>query len=461
MEAEIKSNEPDPSMWRFLTIWTGQLVSLIGSGLTSFALSVWVYQQTGSATQLAFVNLFFYVGIVVMSPLAGSLVDRWNKRWAMIVSDSGAALSTLFIVILLIGGWLQTWHIYLSVAINAAFQALQWPAYTTAIALLVPKEQLGRANGMVQLGRGISQTAAPVIAGALVPIIQLQGVILIDFITFLVGVLTLLMITIPSITETAVSQPESPDAPEANKPSQGWRYIQQRPGLIGLLTFMSLVGLIYGMAQILFMPLVLEFSSETTLGTIMSIGSIGMFMGGALMSILGGPRQRIYGVLGPGILLGIALMLIGLRPNTVLVTGGMFIALMTVPIISGSDEAIWQSKVSLTVQGRVFAAKNAITTAVLPIAALIAGPMAEFVFEPLLTADGALSQTIGRVIGTGTGRGIGLLFIVLGIIVTFIAGAGLFYPRLRYIENELPDILPDKQPLPTKQDKQTVEGYTQ
>lgn len=439
----VKTTQPT-TKW-FFVIWGGQLISLIGSGLTSFALSVWVYQGTGSATQLALVTLFFYVGIVVMSPLAGSLVDRWDKRLAMIISDSGAALSTLFIALLFWAGRLEIWHIYVSVAANAAFRSIQWPAYASVIARLVPKEQLGRANGLVQLGRGVGEIASPVLAGALLPLIQLQGVILVDFATFLFAVLTLALIRLPHLTAAptaGISMAEPGERSLWREAAAGWRYIRQRPGLMGLLLFMSLIGLIYGMAQVLFIPLVLEFASETTLGRIMSVGSLGMLVGGGLMSALGGPKRRVYGVLGPGFLMGAGLLLIGLRPQATLITVAMFLALLTVPIIAGSDEAIWQSKVSPDIQGRVFALKNAATTAVLPLASLAAGPLADYVFEPLLVADGPLSQSVGRVIGVGAGRGIGLLFMVLGLVVILITIAALLSPRVRYVEDELPDAQP-------------------
>ncbi|GAB4164984.1 MAG: hypothetical protein Fur0021_40540 [Candidatus Promineifilaceae bacterium] len=439
------TTSPQPATKWFFVIWGGQLISLIGSGLTSFALSVWVYQSTGSATQLALVTLSFYVGIVVMSPLAGSLVDRWNKRIAMIISDSGAALSTLFIALLFWSGRLEIWHIYVSVAANAAFRSIQWPAYASVIARLVPKEQLGRANGLVQLGRGVGEIASPVLAGALLPLIQLQGVILVDFATFLFAVLTLALVRLPHLAATPAAGIPTAEPGERSlwrEAAAGWRYMRQRPGLMGLLLFMSLIGFIYGMAQVLFIPLVLEFAAETTLGRIMSVGSLGMLVGGGLMSALGGPKRRVYGVLGPGFLMGAGLLLIGLRPQATLITVAMFLALFTVPIIAGSDEALWQSKVSPDIQGRVFALKNAATTAVLPLASLAAGPLADYVFEPLLVVDGPLNQSMGRVIGVGAGRGIGLLFMVLGLVVIFITIAALLSPRVRHVEDELPDAQP-------------------
>ena len=181
--------------WTFALIWFGQLISLVGSGLTSFALGVWVYQTTGSVTSYTLVILCAMAPNILLSPVAGALVDRWDRRRAMLLSDTGAGLGTLAIVLLLTynkGG--QLWPILLATATSSAFSAFQWPAYAASTALLVPKEQLGRANGMVQFAQAVGFIASPALAGYLVTRIHVQGVILIDFITFAFAVFTLLLV---------------------------------------------------------------------------------------------------------------------------------------------------------------------------------------------------------------------------------------------------------------------------
>ncbi|MGD8814610.1 MAG: MFS transporter, partial [Anaerolineales bacterium] len=168
-------------MITFSIVWLGQCVSVIGSGLTSFALGVWIFERTGSVTQFALIGLFAALPRVLLSPLAGALVDRWDRRRAMILSDTGAGLSTLLLVLLLFSNRLEIWHIYLIVGTSAAFSTIQWPAYTAATTLLVAKKNLGRANGMVQFGLAASEILAPALAGVLILTVQLEGVILIDF----------------------------------------------------------------------------------------------------------------------------------------------------------------------------------------------------------------------------------------------------------------------------------------
>lgn len=177
----------------FVLLWFGQAISLFGSGLTSFALGVWMFERTGSVTYVALIGLCAVLPRVLLSPLVGTFIDRWDRRTVMILSDVGAGCSTLFIAGMLATGRIEVWHIYLAVAVNAAFGAVQWPAYTATTTLLVPPENLGRANGMMQLGQAVSDVLAPALAGVLVPRIALQGVILIDVTTLVIAVVTLLL----------------------------------------------------------------------------------------------------------------------------------------------------------------------------------------------------------------------------------------------------------------------------
>ncbi len=429
-------------MGTFSMIWFGQLVSLVGSGLTSFALGLWVYQSTGSVTQFALIALFTILPRLLLSPLAGVLVDRWDRRWTMILSDVGAGLSTFVIAVLFFTGRLEVWHIYLAAAASAAFGTFQWPAYSAAITLLVPKRHLGRANGMVHFGEAASEILAPVLAGVLVITIKIWGVILIDFATFFFAVITLLMTRFPKPkTTTAGKEGKGSLFHEA---AYGWRYITTRSGLLGLLMFFAIVNFLQGMLGVLITPMILNFTSANVLGTILSIAGTGLLTGSLVMGIWGGPKRRIAGVLNFQLLRGLCLVLIGLRPSALLVAIGAFGAHLTIAIISGSNQAIWQSKVAPDVQGRVFAMQQMIARSASPLAYLLAGPLADKVFEPLLAANGLLAESIGPIVGVGPGRGIGLLFIVMGIIKVMVALGGYLYPHIRLVEDELPDVMTEE-----------------
>jgi MFS family permease len=372
-------------MTTFTIIWLGQVVSLVGSGLTSFALGVWVFERTGSATQFALIGLAAVVPRVLLSPLAGTVVDRWDRRWVMIIADIGAGLSTMLVMLLLATNQLELWHIYALTLVNAAFGTVQWPAFTAVTTLLIPKSNLGRANGMVQFGRAASEILAPALAGVLMGLIQLEGVILIDVLTFAFAVGTLLLVRFPQLEVPAESAGEKGSL--WRDLTYGWRHIFARPGLRDLLMFFAAVNFIWGMVGALIVPLVLNWTSSEVLGLLISIAGVGMLTGSLIMSVWGGPRRRIHGVLTFELLSGVCFMLIGLRPSFWLVAVGVFGAHATIAIVFGSNQAIWQSKVAPDIQGRVFATQQMIARAAAPLAYLLAGPLADRVFEPLLAPD--------------------------------------------------------------------------
>ena len=433
-------------MTTFTIIWLGQVVSLVGSGLTSFALGVWVFERTGSATQFALIGLAAVVPRVLLSPLAGTIVDRWDRRWVMIIADIGAGLSTMLVMLLLATNQLELWHIYALTMANAAFGTVQWPAFTAVTTLLIPKNNLGRANGMVQFGRAASEILAPALAGVLMGLIQLEGVILIDVATFVFAVGTLLLVRFPQPEVSAESAGEKGSL--WRDLTYGWRYIFARPGLRDLLIFFAAVNFLWGMVGALIVPLVLGWTSSEMLGLLISIAGVGMLAGSLIMSVWGGPRRRIHGVLTFELLSGVCFMLIGLQPSFWLVAVGVFGAHATIAIVFGSNQAIWQSKVAPDIQGRVFATQQMIARAAAPLAYLLAGPLADRVFEPLLAPDGGLAASIGQVVGTGAGRGIGLLFVLMGVVKILVSLAGWMNPHIRHVEDDLPDAIPARPEAP-------------
>ena len=299
---------------------------------------------------------------------------------------------------------------------------------------------------MVQFGRAASEILAPALAGVLMGLIQLEGVILIDVVTFVFAVGTLLLVRFP--------QPEVSSESAGEKGSlwrdltYGWRYIFARPGLRDLLIFFAAVNFLWGMVGALIVPLVLGWTSSEMLGLLISIAGVGMLAGSLIMSVWGGPRRRIHGVLTFELLSGVCFMLIGLQPSFWLVAVGVFGAHATIAIVFGSNQAIWQSKVAPDIQGRVFATQQMIARAAAPLAYLLAGPLADRVFEPLLAPDGGLAASIGQVVGTGAGRGIGLLFVLMGVVKILVSLAGWMNPHIRHVEDDLPDAIPARPEAP-------------
>lgn len=337
----------------FLLIWSGQLVSLIGSGFTGFALGIWVYQHTHSVTQLALISLCMTLPVIVMSPIAGALVDRWDRRWTMLLSDCGAGLCSLILAVIVVTHQLEVWHIYVVTFANSVSRTFQLPAYTATTTLLVPKEQLGRASGLIYLGQSASQLLSPVLGGVLLLTIQIQGVILVDFATFLFAVVTLLSVRFPQVKPTKVDQ--------ASKKSlwhevvYGWSYITARPGLFGLLIFLAINNFLTGTVGVLSTPLVLSFASPAVLGIVLSIGGGGMLIGSIMMSIWGGGKHLISSVFSFMLLSGLSIAIAGLRPSVSLFAFAIFLLFFGLPIVNGSIQVIFQRKVPADLQGRVFA----------------------------------------------------------------------------------------------------------
>ena len=421
----------------FTIIWFGQLISLLGSGLTNFALGIWVYEQTGSVTQFALISLFITLPLILLSPLSGALVDRWNRRLVMIFGDLGAGLSTVAIALLLATGRLEIWHVYLTTAISSSFSAFQRPAYTAAISQLVSKKHFGRAGGMNQLGEAVAQLIAPMLAGLLLVTIRLNGIILIDFITFLFALATLLIVRFPDIQ---INKDETQVRSLLHQAADGWKYIACRPGLLGLLILLTTSNLLVGAVSVLVTPLILSIASAAILGTVMSIGGIGMVLGSIVVSTWAGPNRKMSSVFGFMLLNGLCIFSAGLRASVPLFTLVAFLFFFSLPFIRVSIQVIYQKKVALDLQGRVFAVNGALTAASMPVAYAVAGPLADRVFEPLMAVNGPLASSIGRIIGIGPGRGISFMFVLIGIFLMLLTITSYQYPRLRLVEEELPDI---------------------
>lgn len=438
--ASPRSALKENKMFIFILIGLGQIASILGSALTGFAVRVWAFENTGSVMQFALIAFFYTLPGIVVAPLAGVLIDRWkDRRKALILSDVAAGVSTGAIFLLVSAGHLEVWHLYVSSAIMSISYAIQRPAYISTTALLVPKEQLGRANGLVQIGVGASQIIAPFFGGYLLVRFGLPTVTLIDLCTLGAALLIMILVFIPKPT----GESDAEERTLSKDMGYGWNYVKARPGLMGLLIFWVIIGGIESMVIVLIAPLVLGFGDAITLGGVSSVAGIGMLLGAISMAVWGGPKRRIHGVLGFTILRGFILFLGGLQPNAVLVAAAASIYLFCSQITGGTWQAIWQTKVPSKDHGRVFAVQQMFVWAAVPLGQILAGPLADNFFQPLLEADGAFANSVGVLIGTGPGRGIGLLLITLGLITLAVGIIGYAYPHLRLVEDELEDAIED------------------
>ena len=425
-------------MRAFVPIWLGQVVSGFGSNVGGFALGVWVFNRTGSATQLGLIAFFGALPGLLLSPLTGALIDRWDRRRTLIVSDLAAALGTVTIAALLYFDSLEVWHIYILIAFMTTAGTFQRPALVTSIPLLVPRAQLARATGMGQAGAAVSDIAAPMLAGFLLLSIGLEGIMLFDFATFVIGVLPLLWISIP---RPAVSAEGAAVRGSLLKEARlGWTYIARRPGLVGILLVIAITNMSLGMVLVLLAPLVLSFASSAVLGTINSVASVGLLVGAVGISTFGIPSRKVATILGLLVFRGLMFVVAGLQASPLLITVAAFLFLCSNPLITTANQVLWQTKVPPDLHGRVLAVRNLVGSAMLPLAYLVGGPLADRVFEPLLAPGGALAGSVGQVIGVGPGRGVAFLLIVLGAFAILAALAAALFPALRNLERDLPDV---------------------
>ncbi|MEA2009942.1 MAG: MFS transporter [Actinomycetota bacterium] len=428
-------------MRTFFVVWAGQLVSLIGTNLTGFGLSIYVFQQTGSVTQLATVMLASQLPQILITPFAGALVDRWDRRKAMILADAGAGIGTIVLVVLYLTGSLALWNIAIAVAISGLFQAFQWPAYQAAMAVLVPKEQFGRASGLVQMAEAIGQLGGPILAGFAIAFSGIGVVFAIDVVTFSVAIVALLVVRFPKPKESEAGAEGAGSLWHETK--YGFKYLVARHGLMALLLYFAVINVAFGFVGPLFIPLGLSLTSEAGLGTAFTVASLGMLIGSIIASAWGGPKKRVLGLIVGGAVLGVVFAAVGFKASVFWITAVMFIGMLSIPTLNATSQAIWLAKVEPDLQGRVSAVRRFIAQGAVPIAYVLVGPLSDRVFEPVMAEDGALAGSIGEIIGTGFGRGYGLFFIVIGVFVVVASVVAWMYPPLRHLERDVPDAVQD------------------
>ncbi|HUE98983.1 MAG TPA: MFS transporter [Anaerolineales bacterium] len=439
------TNRPT-GMFGFTMVWLGQIISVLATNMSVFALTIWVFEKTGSATALGLMQVFFITPLLIITPFAGVLVDRHNRKLMMMVSDLTAGLATISVLALQAFGVLEVWHLYTAAVFQGLGNAFQWPAYSAAISTMIPKENYGRANGMMSLidmGPGV---LAPMLAGALLPLIGLTGILSLDVTTFVLAILVLLFVHIPQPRRTAEgAQTQGNIFKEA---VFGFRYIFARPSLLGLQLVFFFGNLCTGIAFTVLAPMILlrTGNDSVSLGLVQSAGAIGGIVGGVLMSAWGGFKRRVHGVLGGWIIASFFFALMGLGTWVPFWVATNALSALFVPLINGSNQAIWQSKVAADVQGRVFSARTLIAWLTNPISPLIAGTLADYVLEPAMRVPGGLSSSFGWLIPPGPGAGMGLLifFSCLGGVLAGLTG--YFIHSIWHAE----DLLPDHDTLATK-----------
>ncbi len=436
-------------MLGFSIVWFGQLVSMMGSGMTRFALTIWIWQETGEATALAIVGVFSFAPSIFLSPIAGAIVDRVSRKRVMIASDLAAGLSTVALLILYSGGHLEIWHLCAAGFFASAFESFQFPAYSAAITTMVDKKHYTRANAMLGMVGSASTIIAPVLAGVLLSLLGISGIMGIDIVTFVFAIGTLLFVFIPNPTETAAGR-----ASRGNLLQEsvfGFRYIFSRPSLLGLQLIFFGINLTVMFAMILFAPMILAQTADpmipaliagntVILGTTLMMFGIGGVVGGLVIAAWGGFKRRVHGVL-LGMILASLLgqVVIGVGQGAWMWGLGAFLMMFFLPLVNGSNQAIWQAKVPPDIQGKVFATRRLIAQISAPVAMILGGRLADVVFEPAMTSGGTFARLFKPLVGSGPGSGMALMFVFAGILGAAVGLTGYLFPAIRRVEDLIPD----------------------
>jgi MFS family permease len=428
-------------MVAFLVVWLGQISSILASGMSGFALNIWLFQQTRSATMMGVGFVCYILPFLLISPLAGVWVDRHNRKLMMMVSDLAAVIATTAILGLQAFGVLEYGHLFAANVLYGLGNAFQWPAFSAAISTMVKKEHYGRANGLMGLMDAGPGMLAPILAGALLPVIGLTGLLAIDVATFFVAIGALLIVHVPQPERTVEGQKERGNI--WREAWYGFQYIFQRPSLLGLQMIFFFGNLFAGIGMTVFTPMILLRTNDNSiiLGSVNSAAAAGGVVGGLIISAWGGFKKRVHGVLAGWAASGLFGALFGFGTGLSFWIPFVVAQSLVGPLINSANQSIWQTKVAPDIQGRVFSARRLIAWFTNPISPLIAGVMADRWLEPSMTASATsgLAAVFGSWVGSGPGSGMALLFIFCGLVTALVGLSGYFIRPIREAETVLPD----------------------
>ncbi|PZD72619.1 hypothetical protein C1752_03455 [Acaryochloris thomasi RCC1774] len=425
-------------MRTFLIIWLGQFASLLGSELTNFAITLWAWEITGQATPLSLILVFTQVPRLLVSPFAGIWVDRYPRKYLMLLGDLIAGLSTIALLLLFLTQNLQVWHLYITGAINGLFGYIQGLAYAASLTLIVPKQHYARATALGSVQMSGTYILAPALAGAIYAATGLTGILCIDISTFAIAICSLALVSIPQSQAIPLAKEKNSFRTSL---TFGLKYLWRRPSLMALLSFLILNSFIDSATFAILPAMVLARSDNNPVvwGTLLAFFGMGGLLGGVTMSIWGGAKRRIHSVLIASALWKLGIVILALAQRNATKIGTALFSGFCSPFPESANQAIWMSKVEPEVQGRVFATRFLLTQLSSPVGFAIAGPLADQFFEPAMQPGGPLAQLFGPIFGTGLGAGMALQISIFAICGMLIAIGGYSVRRLRTVETTLPD----------------------
>lgn len=418
----------------FIILWLSQSVSLLGSSITSFAITIWMYEKTGSALTLSISGILIMLPRMAGGILAGPLVDRWNKKAVMLCTDLGAGLCSFILFFLLWTNQLETWHIYCLNCISSILGSFQTPANDVAISIIVPKEYYVKTSGMQSFSTGMIQVLSPVVGAFMLSILDMRGIIIIDLITLVFACFTLLVfVKIPCMEKAKKIKLNIKGY--GNELLKGWNVIKNSKLLTILMLFFAFINLVAGVTYFnLLSPMILARTNNDSqaLGFVNGAIGLGSIAGGVLIAFLPSAKNKIKTMFlctGLSFILGDTLFAVG---NSVLIWSvAGFLSSMFLPFISANQSYFWRTLVPVELQGRAFSFRYALQSGMIPVGMLLGGLLADYVLEPFMLNG---QNVFSSILGNSRGSGMALMFLITGILGAGISIVGFFNYALQRAE---------------------------
>lgn len=417
--------------FRLIVFSIGQAVTAFGSALTTFGLGIWIFKSSGSVSVFALGMVFYTLPGAILSPYIGRLVDRFDKKRLALAADTMLALCTLSYLLLYRSDFLTITAIYsISMLASVAF-VLKYSCLASMMPLLVGRERLLRANGFMSIGSGIANTVAPILAALMITTIGLSGLMLLDLMAYLVGFLSYSAVKITS--NQSQNKDQARPSPWAASYIADvlvvWKFLNNNLGKGLLVVYMASQNVLMAMIGVLTIPMMLAMFTESELGVMMSLLSLGGLVGAVVVSLMP-TRKYVKRILFGNMVMGIAIVFFGASTHLTTLYIAGFIVLFSGRMIETCERSYWQESVPADIQGRFFSLRAAVDLSILPLAAIISGVIVEYFLEPSMQVGGGLAVVFGDWIGVGDGRGIGLIFLFAGTVHVSITIAAILYRGL-------------------------------
>ena len=397
-------------MKNFYKLWLGELISNIGSGMTAFALSVYIYEKTGSVSYVSLITLLSFMPSIVLSPIGGLLADRYDRRLLMIIGDLFSGLGLVYILWSIQAGAKSIVPIFVGITFSSIFTSLLEPSYRATLTDILEEENYAKASGLIQAAGSAKYLISPVIAGVILSVADIRIILLLDILTFITTCLMIFLVRKSMNSETQNYKKDS-----FKGLLEGLFIIKENRGVYFLVIIMFFVCFFMGFIQILIRPMILALSSVKTAGIMESLCAVGLLIGSLWIGIAGIKKNYSKILAVACFFCGIFMSMTGVNENLAIIGISTFLFFSTLPFMNSCADVLVRVSIPNELQGRVWGLISLITQMGTVAAYIISGVMADYVFEPMFNKNGILVENIGIIIGTGKGRGIGFMLILSGI----------------------------------------------